>query len=82
MQGLQAKTGTVWGKPSPEACWYFKQQGLKIGEGPGPSHLNPLGKEPQILFAETVSPPPPQGSQSHIHSAARPSPREWAFPGF
>ena len=30
MQGLQAKTGTVWGKPSPEACWYFKQQGLKI----------------------------------------------------
>lgn len=29
MQGLQAKTGTVWGKPSPEAYWYFKQQGLK-----------------------------------------------------
>lgn len=29
MQDFQAKTGTVWGKPSPEACWYFKQQGLQ-----------------------------------------------------
>lgn len=29
MLGLQAKTGTAWGKPSPEACWYFKQQGVK-----------------------------------------------------
>lgn len=29
MQDFQAKTGTVWGKPPPEACWYFKQQDLK-----------------------------------------------------
>lgn len=29
MQDFQAKTGTVWGKPPPEACWYFKQQSLK-----------------------------------------------------
>lgn len=28
-QDFQAKTGTVWGKPPPEAGWYFKQRDLK-----------------------------------------------------
>lgn len=26
---IDAKTGTVWDKPTPEAYWYFKQQALK-----------------------------------------------------
>lgn len=28
-QSFGANPGTVWGKPLPEACWYFKQQDLK-----------------------------------------------------